>query len=289
MTLSLQVYIPTRSRIGLNKQVTLRNFLSTSSHRPVLVCRSSEVASHRRYYDRVLGCPSNDIGSTRQWILDNSDADVVVMADDDMRFSFRPDNSVAKLVPCADLGDLLDLIKTCVSKGFIHGGLSARQGNNRYLMGDSRTTMDDGLAFVDNWRVNNFHFMHREPVLATGVRFEGRDDAGERLVMEDFAFTLGLLLLGHKNRVIYSYVWNQEASGKLGGCSDYRTAEMQDRSAKRLHQLHPEFVKLVEKKNLESSLSWKEFKVRTDVVISWMKAYEQGLKTRPPVSKRRST
>jgi len=269
---SIQIYIPTLGRTGMNKQVTLREFLEYSSYKPILICPPGEYAIHRTYYNRVLSCHKKGIGPTRQWILDHSSADIVFMVDDDMRFSYRPDPKEIKLERCTELDPMVELvIKTVWEDGFIHGGIGARQGNNRKDMQTKRKgELSGGHLIQDCERVNNVHFMNRKLVNDLGARMD------QLTVMEDFHFTLTLLTKGFPNRVIHDYVWNQEGSGKTGGCSLYRTPEVQEQGANGLHEAFPEFVKVVTKVSKDSSPSWKSFKERKDVIIQWLKAARKG-------------
>lgn len=272
----VQVYVPTRGRVGLSTQVTLREFLELSQHRPILVCPPEEVARHRQYHPRVLACGKEGIGPTRQWILETSRADVVVMADDDMYFFYRPDIHSVKLERPAAIDPILELIRGLVADGYVHGGVGARQGNNTKDL----TTARKGIVWhppagrdeciMENDRVNNFHFLHRETVLKAGARFDALP------VMEDFHFTLSMLKAGWPNAVLHSWVWNQRGSGAVGGCSTYRTATVQAEGAEGLKAAFPEFVRVVEKESKDTSPAWKDFKVRKDVVVQWERAYKSS-------------
>lgn len=273
MSKSIRIYIPTRGRMGKARQSTLREFLQYSDHEPILVCPPEEYNAHKRYYGKVMKCKRVGIGPTRQWILDNSSADVVFMVDDDMRFSYRPKANITKLERLTNLNPLVELVlKTVEVDGFIHGGLGSRQGNNyRDFRTHRRGVMtEDGHCVQDCERANNVHFMNREAVNAQGVRMDCLK------VMEDFHFTLSLLLKGFPNRIIHDYVWNQEASGKTGGCSLYRTPQIQGEAAEELAAAFPDFVKVAIKKSKETSQSWKGFKERKDVNIRWVKAAKAG-------------
>ena len=266
-----RIYIPTRGRIGYNRQVTLREFNQFSSYKPTLVCPPKEARKHRRYHDRVVSCPADGIGPTRQWVLGYSKADVVLMADDDMRFSYRPDPKRIKLERCTNLDPLIDLIEWCVSQGFVHGGVGARQGNNRKDCSSHRLGfIKHNHLFQDCERVNNFHFISRKAVLKLGARMDALP------VMEDFHFTLTLLGLGFPNRVIHDYVWNQEGSSSEGGCSLYRTPEVQARGAEGLAAAFPEFVRIRTKVSKDTSPAGQNMKERKDVVIQWLKAARAG-------------
>jgi len=95
---------------------------------------------------------------------------------------------------------------------------------------------------------------------------------GRLRVMEDFDLTIQLLRMGKPNAVIYQYCWNQSGSNADGGCSQYRTLEMQAQAAHQLAKLHSGFVKVTEKQ----SKNWKGMVTRTDVIVYWKKAYESS-------------
>lgn len=286
--MSTHIYIPTLGRIGHNKQVTLREFQQYSSHLPILVCPPSEVKLHKQYYKRVMSCPVRGIGPTRQWVLDNSSADIIILADDDMYFSYRPDPADIKLERCTDLDSMIALIERCVADGFLYGGLSARQGNNHVDGSKPRQgVIDRGHMFTDCQRAMNFHYLHREKVLATGAKFADSYDYPQK-VMEDFYITLQLLTKGYPNRVIYSYCWNQQGSGASGGCSTYRNSELQKSWCEFLASKFPAFVKVITKESKSTSQAWKELKVRTDVQIQWWKAYQSAKVKHAPKAKAKS-
>ena len=91
--------------------------------------------------------------------------------------------------------------------------------------------------------------------------------------MEDFDVTLSLLELGYPNRITYKYAWGQGRSGDDGGCSLYRTSEMQKNAAIRLAEFHPRTVKVVNKR---SKTKWGglDSEVRVDVIVNWKKAFK---------------
>ena len=89
-------------------------------------------------------------------------------------------------------------------------------------------------------------------------------------VMEDFDITLQLLRRGYPNMILNHWVHNQGGSDTTGGCSTFRTPELQEKAANMLKEFHPNFVKVVEK---ETKTSWGG-KKRTDVTVYWKKAYK---------------
>lgn len=252
-----KIYIPTLNRTEPHRQVTLNEFLTKSDWKPYLVCPIDEVDEHMKHHKNVIVCPEKGIGKTRQWILEHSDADLVVMADDDMKFQYRPNMVSPKLEQCADLNPMMAEMIDRFTKGhYIHGGLSARQGNNH---------VED--VWKDNTRCCNFHVLDRAAVLKAGARFD------QTPVMEDFHFILSLLTKGFPNTVLFKYCWNQ-IPGSIGGCNTYRTLEMQDKAANMLHKAFPEFVKVVKK---VAKTDWSIAKgERTDVQIQWQKAFKSS-------------
>ena len=93
-------------------------------------------------------------------------------------------------------------------------------------------------------------------------------------LMEDYFMTLGLFAKGMPNAVIVDWTWDQRGgSGAKGGCSTYRTPELQEHASKQLAFYYPDFVKVVEK---ETKTGWEGMKKRYDVRVQWRKAYEAG-------------
>jgi len=198
---------------------------------------------------------TSGIAAARQWILQNTPTKYCLMFDDDMTFGVRRDGKLKKAEK-EDIGDMISLLESWLDEGFIHVGISARQHNF--------TTEAD---FVDIARMNNAYAFNAAKVLEAGARFD-------RLrVMEDFEITLTLLEAGFPNRVTYQYCWGQRCSGDSGGCSQWRTSETQAEAAQSLYRLHPASVKVVTK---ASKAAWGGFSsnTRTDVIISWKKAFE---------------
>lgn len=258
--MDITVYIPTRERHGLAKQITLRELKALlPSIKPIIVCPVGEVQWHRGYGEdiEILGCPYSGIGPTRQWILENSKTRGVLMLDDDLYFSQRsPVEQVTPLVQSTDLTPLMQWISDQLDAGFVHGGISARQGNQHIPH-----------AWTDCIRVNNAHFFDAEVYRELGIRFDRIP------VMEDFDVTLQLLTKGYPNRVAYHYCWSQRGSGLSGGCSSYRTPDVQAQAAGQLYTFWPNFVEIVEKTAISGGSVFAG-RPRIDVNIAWQKAWK---------------
>jgi hypothetical protein len=256
--MDLTVYIPTRGRTGLDKQITVREFKKHQLSPPIIVCHDREVSRHQWDNLQVMVCNLDGIGPTRQFIIENCPTRGVVMFDDDLYFTMRETPDAPRplvQIPTSELHPMLNWISDQLDAGYAHGGISARQGNQHIP-----------YPWTDCIRVNNAHFFDRDIYLNEGIRFDRIP------VMEDFDVTLQLLTKGYPNRVAYHYCWSQRGSGTKGGCSLYRTKELQAAAAQQLQAYWPEYVKIVTK----TAISGGELFAgdRTDVNIQWIKAWE---------------
>jgi hypothetical protein len=107
-----------------------------------------------------------------------------------------------------------------------------------------------------------FHFYRASVLKEINFHF---DDV---VTKQDFHMTLSLLEHGYPNVVNFGWMQGQPGSNTDGGCSWYRTPEVMAAGAIRLKELHPDFVRIVEKETLHS---WGGGK-RLDVNVSWKKA-----------------
>lgn len=87
-------------------------------------------------------------------------------------------------------------------------------------------------------------------------------------VMEDFCATLQLLTRGYDNLMLNNWCHNQFGSNTSGGCSSYRTPEVQRAAAEGLAAMFPEFVTVV-KKTTKTAWGGGE---RYDVRVAWKQA-----------------
>jgi hypothetical protein len=273
------IVIPTSGRSDPKKQVTLRNFIDMKSQREIVLCiprneRISHVNKIRDIRDRhpklkltVEYVPDEyyGISHTRKWIMTEYAASReerhILMLDDDMDFCYRPDMRDPTLETIKDpirFEAMFQMLEQWLAEGFVHIGIAARQGSNHFLGPE---------GYRDVGRMMNAYAYDTIALKEIGIEF------GRIPVMEDFDLTLQLLRKGYPNRVSYQYVWNQRGSGAEGGCSKYRTAEMQTQAAELLQQYHPNFVTLVTK---ETGSVWKDMEERSDVNVQWQRAYEEG-------------
>jgi hypothetical protein len=208
----------------------------------------------------VQGVKVDGIGKTRQFILDYAMANItnrkVTMLDDDLAFFVRRTDEPTKLEKAtpADVKKLFARLENKLNK-HAHAGVAAREGANRCV--------DD---FLYNTRMLRVLSYNAEVLKREKIRYD-------RLpVMEDFDVTLQLLRKGYSNVVLNQWAQDQGTSNAPGGCSTYRTPEVQAAGAYGLAELHPEFVTVVQK---ETKTAWGGG-TRTDVRIAWKKAYDSA-------------
>lgn len=278
------IVIPSSRRA--KRQQTLATFERTGvceSYRVVIAVPEDEVADYKRaaykgrrikqstLEDAVIGVPSkyNGITRTREWILmklaPKYDARYVFMIDDDLSICHRP--RIAKPdMPYINnnpkqLFRMIETLTTWLENGFVHVGLISRQANRK-----------TGTPWQEPGRIMNAYAY--DSLVIRNLRMEQQIAFDRVRVMEDFDLTLQLLRLGYPNRVSCRYAWTQ-TSNMDGGCSTYRTSEVQAEAARKLVKLHSPFVQLVTKKVAKT---WKnKLTVRTDVRVAWQKAMKAGL------------
>ncbi len=274
----MKVYIPTYKR--LNRQPTLEA-LSAAGVASVLVVRPEEApgasqlahkvntSAYRAGYTlpteelctvMVLPDHVSNIGQTRQCIVDQCKEDKLIMMDDDLAFACRykrTDNPLY-LSPCDSL-DVFNMVQWMWNSLGTHAlvGISAREGNNR-----KEGKLEHNARMMRAWGLRTDEFKK------INARFDSMS------CMEDFDVILTFLTNGYSNIINNEYTTNQAGSNVEGGCSTYRTIDVQAEAAHALAAKYPGIVKAVQK---ETKGSWGGG-IRTDVNIQWKKAYSQGLK-----------
>lgn len=250
------IIIPSSGRA--DKQITLAQLPEQVRKVTRLAVYVNELCDYSEAHDDLMVVPRKvtNISEKRRYIMDSCKTRYLLMLDDDLTFAYRPVMESPKLLPCSThrVEGMLGLFHVLI-KGYAHVSLSARQGNNHV-----------DQVYKELGRVSNAYMYDLERVRAAKV------EVGRIPLMEDFDLTLQLLRAGLPNAMIYRYCYNQSGSNTVGGCSQYRTTELQAESAHKLAELHSGFVRVVKKK----TKNWKGMEERTDVVVSWQKAYKSS-------------
>lgn len=259
----MRIFIPTAGRA--DRQFTLGNIPRKWLQHTALVVPKAQAKQYRpvaeEYGVELLCHGVQRIGPTRHWIMEYAARHGIaapLMLDDDLKFCVRrtPGSIKLSIAEPKEVDAMLREVKKLTKKHAMVG-VSARQGNNH---------VEDDVKY--STRMNAAYAINPDAYFAEGASFK-------RLkVMEDFDVTLRLLLAGHRNAVLYKYAWNQHGgSGSTGGCSGWRTAEVQSAAAHKLAKLYPGFVSVVEKR---SKSGWEGMQVRHDVRIQWKRAAKAG-------------
>lgn len=256
----MDIIIPTYGRAAA--QTTLEALPRVEPYdKIILVVQDREKELYAKYdgvFDlRVLPPAIQTIAHTRQWILEYVGTDdKMLMLDDDLTFFKRRKDDLTKFEDTnhADIYDMFYAIDHRLSN-FAHVGVAAREGGNRIT---DKT--------IGNTRIMRVLGYRRDILVKENIRFDVME------VMEDFYVALALLKEGYPNLVENQWCHNQAGSGREGGCSAYRTPELQEMNAHALADFHEPYVRVVEK---TTKTAWGGG-TRTDVVISWKKAFEDG-------------
>ena len=245
----MRIYIPTKGR-GPDLQLTYDRILPAIIDTPFtmfLVCPEEECGTLDHKYP-TIGCPATRIGATRQWIVDNSTDDKVLMLDDDLlRWAVRRDPAVGKYSPAnyADITETLYRVEELLSS-YAHVGVGARLFAN--IFGPE----------VINGRITRAWGLRADIIRQHHLKFT--------CPVDDLEMTLQLLRAGYANSVIYTTVQDQEMSQSPGGASTYRTLEYHNACHEQINRWHPQFTTLVEK---NPQKGWFDGKPRKEVKISW--------------------
>ena len=256
----MKIYIPTRGRA--TNQVTLEHFPKdmVDDGKVVLAIDEDEQDKYDKYPDVTkLVVPSfvKGISYKRKYIVQQTRDPRIVMLDDDLRFYVRKsvDDWHLRYIEPEEYHALFGLLDEWMDQGYAHVGVSAREGNNR----------------VEDLAVENTRYMR-----VLGYNLEAFPDGiewGRTQVMEDFDISLQLLRKGKSSKVSYFYAQGQKSSNADGGCSEWRTIDIHNAGAARLHELHPTCVRVVEK---QTKTAWNGLP-RRDVIVGWKKAYKEGI------------
>lgn len=263
----IPIYIPSRSRAAEIHKGTLAELQNQAN--PYIVVPKGQV---REYTDRihpgnhqaaVLACPARGIANTRKWIGEHANAngyDKFLMLDDDLGFLIRRSPKTWRLRGTTEkeVRTMLSVVEQRLDH-YACVGISPREGQNRL----EASKIED---VYENTRIIRALAFRTEEFL--GCKH------GRLQVMEDFDVLLQLLRQGHPNCQLTYFAQGQGSTQAPGGCSDYRTHESHEKSARKLADMHPNFVGLRQKKNKSGG----EFGHRTEVTIQWKRAFASSQK-----------
>jgi hypothetical protein len=232
--------------------VTWNSLPDELKERTALLVDWREKDNYSAFPHYVLPYACHGIGDVRQWAIDKF-MPKLVMLDDDLRFFQRRSDDLTKFesTSATALVELFESIERSLDS-YALVGVSSREGANRNIE-----------EWLYNTRLLRILAYRSDVLRKEGIRFDRVP------VMEDFDVALQLLRKGYPNVCANWIVHNQGSSNEDGGCSTYRSMEVQAEAARKLVELHPDFVTLVTK---TTKVAWNG-QERTDVRISWKAAY----------------
>ena len=263
----MNIYIPSSGRH--DKQTTLTSLPPVLSNQGLItvVVPVDEYSIYRDWTGSNIKIVAPDIpkgiGHARQWCCDQEPIKCL-MLDDDLVFATRRGDEPTKFRDAKDK----EIIQALSEMGralntYSHVGMATREGGNR---------MTEPWDY--NTRLLRILGYRTDIMRELGVRFDAIP------VMEDFFVSLSLLTAGTQNAKLNWMVQNQGGSNTEGGCSQYRTPEVQAAAAHVLHERFPKFVKVVEK---TTKTAWGGG-TRTDVTVYWKKALASAEQRRQNLS-----
>jgi hypothetical protein len=256
------IIIPTLGRT--EEQRTLEALPPELRRRTTLVCPKREAARLAHLYPDIEIVVQPDhirgIAQTRQWIVQTwfeAGYDKIIMLDDDLIFATRISAGDWHLRPIQ--GDELipefERIAEKLGPDFPHVGFGQRQNNNR--VEEAGWQSPGRMLYALGYYL---------PIVAKECKFD------LIALREDYCVALQLLLKGYPNAVWTKTVADQETNAP-GGCSTYRTPEMNHAEAEKLAQLFPGYAPLVSKE-------YKNGSRRKEPMCQWKKALLDGLRKR---------
>lgn len=263
----MKIYIPSRGRVGLQKTVERLGRDINRRFDTVVVCPPNEVTKLKNevmaHEADVMPCKAEGISATRQWILDHARKNkegVALMLDDDLptwrkrsgEKNERQETPYTKATTKEIEEGLATFAK--LMEGYAHGSI----GHALFCQVSPPIKYNSRMLRALAYNVDH---------IPKDVKF--------RLpVMEDFDMELQLLTRGFSSLTYNGIVQDQHQNNSEGGCSSYRTLEVQAAAAHELHRLWPSYVTVVTR---APSREWIGMGgERTDVRVNWRAAAKAG-------------
>ncbi len=263
----MKIYIPTQGRVHKQKTVDRFGPDLCREFEVTLVCPPEEVNELRNEYPeltsrvKVVGCKEQGIAATRQWILDRArrrKEGIILMLDDDLSTwrhrSVQKDDGEWKYTKATEeeIGEGLRHFENLMS-GRAHGSI----GHALFAQTQPEVKFNSRMLRALAYNMD---------VMPKDIKFRLQ-------VMEDFDIALQLFTRGYESATYYGIVQDQHQNNSEGGCSVYRTGEVQAAAAHKLAELWPDFVTVVTR---APKREWIGMPERTDVRVNWNKAAKAG-------------
>lgn len=261
----MNLYIMSRGRAG--KVNTLKWIPEEWRDRTYLIVSDGESDDYSRAHSvPVIEAPSyvTNYSQKFQWILDGLPIDGIshadekaVILDDDLVFSRRSPHSMTSLLTMQDRKEMegrFEYMEHLLDE-FALVGVHPRQ------MGQNTEP-----PYVNNGRIICIQGINRSKI--------GQVKVDQFPILADVVLNLTLLARGEPNAIITTFFQDHGPCQAPGGCSIYRTPEMQRAAVAYLANRFPGFVKVVEKK--PKVAKWMG-DTRYDYTAYWKRLYAAGM------------
>jgi len=259
----MKIFIPTKNRQDI--QHTAKKLAEAGIEAVYVIDENDSPPIDPPFEFIRINCTG--INNIRQAIVKLSDDNKICMMDDDLSFFVRDNTEVVdlRMIKPFEIVDMIQWLDEALNE-YAHASISARTQNFQCTYRLQKANVFT-LETVRPYRIYGF-----DKSIIEGEKLEF--GAGLKInIQDDFHITLELLELGYPNIVNFKYAHEQRGSNSRGGAATYRDLELLERCALNLKQHHPEVVKLVKKKTINSWRGSPENPVfRTDVIIQWQKA-----------------
>lgn len=252
----MKIYVPSKDRAH-----RLEVFRQLPPDRATLVVSADQADAYSKAQPsaEILVQPDDvkGIAAVRNWLLRLGGK--MLMIDDDLRFFSREKlgmmelNRTLRISTRSDIEAMLDALSAALDT-HAHASISPRQFNNALA--------DEPRHYGRYFRFCGFNTALMPHIVQSNVD-----------IVEDLEIAVQLYKLGLP-AVLFS-VWAHDdikGTNSSGGCSSYRTHEMQAAAVRKMAEIHAPFVTVVEKK----AKSGGDFGTRLDPKINWKKLYEFG-------------
>ena len=265
----MRIYIPSYQRWKTIGYASTLEYIPEDMHDFVVVaCRTEEREGYTRalspYFDRglrVVGFDAIGIADKRKMIGLHAASEGIekfCMMDDDLSFAvrIRPEETKLRRFAHGDFAEMHAAMEEHLDR-YAHVAISLRQGNNNFGPGPSPLLAECGRGIrCVGYRTKEFNELEH----------------GRVRIMEDIDVTLQLLRKGMPNAILHWWAQDQKQTNAPGGCSVWRTKEVQEEEAMKLHALHPEFTK----PRLKENKTGGDFGTRTELTVFWKAAYQSS-------------
>jgi len=228
-----------------------------------MVVQRHEFDDHCRVWDgkvaQILALPSeiDNLGPTRQYLLDSYRGEKIVMLDDDLVFLYRIQPPAWQLGTYSrdSVLDPFEAIERMFDAGYAHCSISGREGNNRV-----------GQEIVECTRYMRL-LAYNTALFPSHVRIDRVNG------MSDFDTNLQLLRAGLPSAVNFWFAQGQGGTQQPGGCSLNRTHKTHSAEIDFMCETHGGLVRRRQKVNKGGG----EFGSREELTVYWKRALGHDL------------